>query len=341
MIISWNTTKKCNLFCEHCYRDSGPNVKSEDELNTDEGKLLIEQINAAGFKILILSGGEPLLREDIFELADHARKVGLRPVLGTNGTLLTVNIADKLVKSGVTGVAISIDSISKGYHDRFRKFEGAWDKAVEGIKNSVHKNIRVQVNMTITENNFGQFDEVVDFVMSLGVQAVHPFFLIPAGRGKNIEEESLKRENYFNMIEMILNKQKEISIELKPTCAPQFMPIAKEMGLNLRFTRGCIAGITYCCVLPNGDVHVCPYLPVKAGSVREKSFYEIWKQSEIFNKLRNPHEYEGVCGKCTNINICGGCRARAYYYNNGNFMSEDPWCKTRTVKVDEEKEYVC
>lgn len=129
------------------------------------------------------------------------------------------------------------------------------------------------------------------------------------------------------MIRTVMEKQGNVDLELKPTCAPQFVPIAKDMGISTRFTRGCIAGISYCCILPNGDVHICPYLPVKVGNVRENPFNKIWVQSKIFGKLRNFGEYEGRCGECSSIDICGGCRARAYYYNDGNFMSEDPWCK--------------
>lgn len=326
MIISWNTTKRCNLFCKHCYRESGPEVESPDELNTFEAKKLMDQIKQAGFKLLILSGGEPLLRPDIFEIATYANKIGLRPVLGSNGTLITMDIANKLVESGVTGIAISLDSVSSEYHDKFRNSAGAWDKAVIGMKNSLAAGLRVQVNTTLTETNFDQFGDIVDFIADLGMHAVHPFFLVPTGRGKNIEEDSLKKEKYFKMIETVLEKQKGISIELKPTCAPQFMKIAKDMGLPMRFTRGCIAGIAYCCILPNGDVDICPYLPVKVGNVRENPFDEIWAQSAIFNKLRNYKEYEGRCGECPSINICGGCRARAYYYSDGDYMATDPWC---------------
>ena len=326
MILSWNTTKKCNLFCKHCYRDSGPGAESVNELNTDEGKKLIDTIKSAGFKILILSGGEPLLREDIFELASYASQIGLRPAVGSNGTLITQEVAEKLVESGLSTVSISLDSLQCEYHDKFRNFTGAWEKAVFGIKNALEAGLRVQINTTLTENNFDQFEDIVDFVTNLGVNALHPFFLVPTGRGKEIEKDSLKMEKYFQMIQTVMEKQKNSSIELKPTCAPQFIRIANDMKIPMRFTRGCIAGISYCCILPDGDVHICPYLPVKVGNVRQKPFDEIWARSEVFNQLRNFEEYEGRCGQCSKINICGGCRARAYYYNNGNFMSEDPWC---------------
>ena len=326
MIISWNTTKRCNLSCKHCYRESGPDVTSTSDLDTAQGKTLIGQIRDAGFKILILSGGEPLLRDDIFELASYANSNSLRPALGSNGTLISGKIAEKIVSSGISVVSISLDSATDKYHDDFRNSSGSWNKAVNGIKNSIDAGLKVQINTTLTGNNFEQFEDVVDLATNMGVGSVHPFFLVPTGRGVNIEQDSLKRDKYFQMIKMVMKMQGNSDLELKPTCAPQFIPISKEMGVETRFTRGCIAGINYCCILPNGDVHICPYLPVKTGNVVDKPFNKIWSDSEVFKKLRNFKEYEGQCGSCNNLNICGGCRARAYYYNQGNYMSEDPWC---------------
>lgn len=326
MLISWNTTKKCNLHCRHCYRDSGPEADTRAELNTAQGKTLLDQIKGAGFKLIIFSGGEPLLRPDIFELAAHAVKTGLRPVLGSNGTLITAAVAARLVEAGVSGIAISLDSVAAEYHDRFRGCDGAWAQAVQGIENSLAAGLRVQVNTTLTENNGDQFSALVDYATGLGVQALHPFFLVPAGRGKNLAAESLQREKYFQMIATVLEKQRETAIELKPTCAPQFLPMAKEMGLPMRFTRGCLAGVAYGCIVPNGDLHLCPYLPVKAGNVLEKPFDEIWRDSEILQALRDYQKYEGRCGQCDAIDLCGGCRARAYYYHNGNYLAEEPWC---------------
>ncbi len=326
MILSWNTTKKCNLSCKHCYRESGPDVKSTNELTTNEGKTLIDQIKDAGFKILILSGGEPLLREDIFELASYAHSNGLRPALGSNGTMISNKIAEKIVISGIPVVSISLDSARARYHDDFRNYNGSWKKAIKGIKNSIDAGLKVQINTTLTENNFDEFKDIVDLANNLGVGAVHPFFLVPTGRGVHIEQDSLKRDKYFQMIKMVMKMQGDTDLELKPTCAPQFIPISKDMGISTRFTRGCIAGIRYCCILPNGDVNICPYLPVNTGNVKDKPFNKIWDESEVFKKLRNFREYEGKCGSCNNLDICGGCRARAYYYNQGDYMSEDPWC---------------
>lgn len=328
MLISWNTTKKCNLYCKHCYRESGPDEDTVKELSTEEGKKLIDEIKKAGFRILILSGGEPLLREDIYELVAKTKAAGLVPAMGSNGTLLTKEAANELKKSGLGGIAISVDSMDAAYHDEFRGVKGAFDLTQAGIENALAAGLRVQINLTLTENNQDEFEKIVDYYEKIGVHAIHPFFLVPTGRALSMEEEGLRSQAYFGMIKKILEKQHSTKLELKPTCAPQFMPMAKEMGLEQRFTRGCLAGIAYCCILPKGEVNICPYLPIEVGNVREKPFDEIWRDSEIFAQLRDYKNYEGECGKCQYINICGGCRARAYYYK-GNYMAEEPWCFRR------------
>lgn len=328
MLISWNTTKKCNLNCVHCYRESGMDVDTSGELTTKEGKKLIDEISKAGFRLLILSGGEPLLRKDIFELIGAAKEARLASAMGTNGTLLTREIAGELFKAGLKGVAISIDSLDQKYHDEFRGCPGAFDKTQEGVENALSAGLQVQINMTLTEKNQDEFGKMVSYYEKTGVHAIHPFFLVPAGRALSMEEDSLKEAAYYSMIRRVLEFQSSTTLELKPTCAPQFMPMAKEMGLSLRFSKGCLAGTAYCCILPEGQVNICPYLPVKAGNVREESFDEIWESSSVFLKLRNIKNYKGACGSCGYADICGGCRARAYYYN-GSYLDEEPWCFRR------------
>jgi len=324
LIISWNVTRRCNLYCKHCYRDSGPEVQS-NELTTEEAKKLLKEVAQAGFKIMIFSGGEPLLRDDIYELIAYAKSLEMRPVLGTNGTLITLEVAKKLKDSGLARAGISLDSTQAELHDRFRGGEGSWLKSIEGIKNCQAVGLETQINTTITKRNYNELEEITDLAVKLGAKAHHPFFLVPTGRGKEIEKESLRAKRYEEMIHRILDKLQEVEIELKPTCAPQFVPIAKRRGLKMRFSRGCIAGVGYCCILPDGDVHICPYLPVKVDNVLEKPFTDIWQKSRVFKELRSM-DYKGNCGKCEDLDICGGCRARAYYYSKGDYLAEEPWC---------------
>ncbi len=325
MIISWNMTKDCNLYCKHCYREAGPNAKEKDELSTSESKKLIEGIKRAGFKILVFSGGEPLLREDLYELTEYAHSLGLIPALGTNGSLITKEVAAKLKKSKVHALAISLDSLDEEKHDAFRQAKGSFQRTIKGIKESIKAGLKVQINTTVTKSNLEEITKITDYIGDLGGHSHHPFFLVEVGRGKNIGKEGLSKKEYKEIMDKILEKQKDTHIELKPTCAPQFMTMAKEKNMNMRFSRGCIAGIKYCCVLPNGDVHICPYLPIKAGSVREMPFDEIWRKSEIFNTLRNYENYKGNCGSCGEIDICGGCRARAFS-KTGDYLEGDSFC---------------
>jgi len=322
MIISWNTTKACNLKCEHCYRDAGG--RDPDELTTREGLALIDEIAAAGFKVLILSGGEPLLRQDIFELIRHAAARGLRPVLGTNGVLFTPEIVRKIKESGVGRAGISLDSIDPAAHDAFRKHEGAWQATVNGMKLCRAQGLDFQVHTTVTRRNYRRITEITDFVAGIGAKAHHIFFLVPTGRGKEISDVFIGAAEIKEVLGKVLVKQKELNIEIKPVCAPQFIPLAKAMGIETRFRNGCLAGTSYCCILPNGDVHPCPYLPLKAGNVRAEKFSLIWSDSEVFRKLRTL-DYTGTCGRCGNKKTCGGCRARAFH-GSGDYMAQDPDC---------------
>ncbi|MBP2645348.1 MAG: albA 5 [Firmicutes bacterium] len=326
MIISWNTTQACNINCIHCYRDAG--TKRSDELTTAEGKTLLSQIAKAGFKIMILSGGEPLLRPDIYELISHAKSVGLRPVIGTNGMLITPEVAQKLKQAGLACAGISLDSGDKSRHDWFRGQQGAWEKTLAGIKACREEGLAFQIHTTVLTWNRQEVTDITDFAVELGAVAHHIFFLVPTGRGKNIEETTLKTAEYEALLERILDKQRQVPIELKPTCAPQFMRLAKQRNMSMRFTKGCLAGTSYCVILPNGDVQPCPYLPVTAGNVRLTGFDEVWKDSPLFHKLRY-QPLSGACGRCGYDDICGGCRARAYYYADGDFLAEEPWCSCK------------
>ena len=323
MIVSWNTTNACNMYCDHCYRDAG--CKAEEELSTAEAKTLLEQIARAGFKIMIFSGGEPLMRPDIVELVAYAASLGLRPVFGTNGTLITLEMAQKLKAAGAMGMGISLDSMDREKHNAFRKFPGAWEGAVQGMRNCRAAGLPFQIHTTVMEWNNHELEALTDFAVAEGAVAHHFFFLVPTGRAKTIEAESLRAEAYEDTLTRIMKKQQEVDTELKPTCAPQSVRIAAQMGMKTRFRRGCLAGTAYCIISPRGKVQPCAYLNMELGDVRQTPFDEIWKNSEVLNKLRTL-EYSGGCGSCEYKRACGGCRARAAYYHEGDYMAEEPWC---------------
>jgi len=340
LIMSWNVTRECNMKCSHCYINA-TDKKPTDELTTQEGKKLIDQIYQVSRPLLVLSGGEPLLRPDIFELIEYGSNKGLKMGLGSNGSLIDDRIAKKLKASGIATVSVSIDSSIPTQHDEFRGVTGAWNKAVEACKVLRKNNVLVQVNTTLTHENYDQIDDIMSLAESIGVENFHLFFLVPTGRGTKLAD--ISPQKYENMITNTFAKVHKHRLNVRPSCAPQFMRIARGMGLDMRqWIRGCIAGMYYCRIYPNGDVTPCPYLPIKLGSVRETSFKNIWFKSEVFSNLRNPDSLKGKCGVCEFNKLCGGCRARAYGLSSDfidycgdlnvpseqkkDYLTQDPWC---------------
>jgi putative heme d1 biosynthesis radical SAM protein NirJ2 len=301
------------------------------ELSPEEGKQLISGIADAGFRILVLSGGEPLMRDDIYDLISHGCQRGLRVVLGSNGTLITPEVARELKAAGASRVGISLDHLNPKVHDEWRQMEGAWASSVEGMRHCREAGLPFQIHTTVSERNVDVVVQMTDLAVALGAAGHHIFFLVPTGRGKDVETESLRARDYERLLSDILSKQREVEIEVKPTCAPQFMRIARKKNIPMRYTKGCLAGTSYCVIVPNGDVQPCPYLPIPVGNVRETPFPEIWANSPLFQELRAA-EVGGRCGACDCADICGGCRARAYFYSDGDYMAEEPWCLYRPAE---------
>ena len=193
------------------------------------------------------------------------------------------------------------------------------------MKNCREVGLHFQIHTTVMNWNKDEVLDITDFAIAMGAVAHHTFFLVPTGRGADIEEELLKPEEYERLLKDIMLKQMDVNIELKPTCAPEFMRIAKEMGMNPRFSRGCLAGTSYCIISPSGDVQPCAYLNLPIGNVRDTPFSEIWRDNPIFKELRTMN-YKGKCGKCDYKKDCGGCRARIAYYNDGDYMAGENLC---------------
>jgi radical SAM protein with 4Fe4S-binding SPASM domain len=340
LVVSWNVTRKCNSKCPHCYINA-TTQQLKNELTTEEAKNLIDQICEVSRPLLILSGGEPLLRNDIFELVRYGAAKGLKMGLGSNGSLIDGTVAKRLKEAGIETVSISLDSHIPEQHDEFRGVSGSWEKAVSAIKALRENGVLVQVNTTVTQQNYDQIDDIMSLAETLGVENFHLFFLVPTGRGVKIADISPAK--YENMIKTTFAKAARHTLNVRPSCAPQFMRIAKDMGLDMRrWIRGCIAGLYYCRVYPNGDITPCPYLPIKLGNIREKSFKEIWFNSDMFKSMRDFNALKGKCGECEYHALCGGCRARAYGLSSdfidycgdlhepaelkGDYLTEDPWC---------------
>ncbi len=281
-IISWNITLRCPLKCSHCYVDAGE-TEAAGVLSTQEAFSVIDQIRATGTPVVVLSGGEPLLRKDIYAIARYGTEQGLRMVMGTSGYLIDHNTAVKLKDAGIRAVAISLDSGDPAIHDSFRGLDGVWEKAVQAIGHCRDAGITVQINMSVMRSAISDVEEVIELGTSLGVRDYQLFFPIPTGRARQIEPRS--PEEYEDLIRQILIRYRNSDLNIRPTCAPQFRRIADELGIiNPAWGRGCLAGITYCRIFANGDVTPCPYLPVSAGNVRTTPFSDIWYHSELFQR---------------------------------------------------------
>jgi heme b synthase len=346
-MVAWEITRGCNLFCAHC-RASSASVTYQDELSTEECFRLVDDIAGIGKPVLILTGGEPLLRQDFEQIGRYAVGHGLRVVMGTNGTLLTEEMAAKLKEIPVSRIAVSIDFPTPELQDEFRGQPGAFEAAMAGIAQARQAGIEVQINSTITKMNAQRLDDLLALALKVRAVAFHPFMLVPTGRGKGLAEVEMSPQEYEQTLNWVYDKQKELGdrIFFKPTDAPHYLRIVKQRNKESKvqqssqpentkgharhgggnsLSRGCLAGISFCFISHRGRVQGCGYLDVEAGNVREQWFKEIWENSTLFRELRDLSNIKGKCGICDYKRVCGGCRARAYEAT-GDYLQEEPYC---------------
>jgi len=344
-LVAWEITRSCNLFCAHC-RASAAYGRYESELSTEECFHLIDEILEVGKPIIILSGGEPLMRKDVLQIAKYAVSRRLRVVMGSNGTLITEETAAKLKDVPVSRLGISLDFPIAKLQDDFRGRAGAFEAAIAGIANARRAGIEIQINSTITKLNVSYLDELLSLALKVGAIAFHPFLLVPTGRGKGLESVELSPEQYEKTLNWIYDKQLELGDRMffKPTDAPHYLrvvsqrrkqnceiPVTKKSESAAghtpvnSITRGCLAGIGFCFISHRGKVQGCGYLDVEAGNIREASFSQIWADSPLFRELRDLSNIKGKCGVCEYKKICGGCRARAYEAT-GDYLEAEPYC---------------
>ena len=320
-LVSWNVTNRCNLSCDHCYLGAGE--KAEAELSFQEGCRLIDQLVDAGTHMLILTGGEPLMRRDIVGLAAYASSRGLLVVLGTNGMLLSPSKVRELKAAGVAGAGISLDSLHPEKHDGFRGVQGAWKGAVRGIRNCVAQQLPVLLQMTVLPWNRGEVLEMMDFAQHEGVTGFTLYFLVCTGRGERLSD--ITPSQYEEALALLVEAQPRYpGMMVRARCAPQISRMASQQGSALVGNAGCLAARQYCRITPEGNVTPCPYLPLTAGNVRERPLGDIWRDSPLLQRLRTDAP-GGRCGRCDFRQMCGGCRARAFALDDDLF-GEDPWC---------------
>jgi len=343
-LVAWEITRSCNLHCAHC-RASASGGEYKDELTTQEASVLIDQIREAGNPIIILTGGEPLVRSDVYSIAEYARAKGLRVVMGTNGTLVTPQIAARLKDSGLSRISVSLDFPIPELQDKFRGQQGAFSAALAGIRSIREADVEVQINCTLTRLNIAYLNDLLSLALHEGAVAFHPFFLVPTGRGKGLCDVELSAEEYESALNWIYDRQLELKdrIFFKPTDAPHYLRILRQRtkhealkagpsstshhnhGSTDSISRGCMAGSGFCFISHTGRVQGCGYLDLAAGNIRNQPFGEIWRDSPLFRQLRDLSAIKGKCGVCEYKSICGGCRARAYE-TTGDHLESEPYC---------------
>lgn len=342
-LLFWELTPGCNLRCQHCRAVAAPE-RSPHELTTDQARQFIDQLSSKFRPILILTGGEPLYRPDFFDIAGHAVSKGLPVAMATNGTLITPEIAQRVVDTGIRRVSISLDGAKAETHDGFRGIDGSYEQAIAGFKHLRERGMSMQINMTVARHNVEEIPVLYEKAIEMGADALHMFMLVPVGCGVQIQEsQMLDAHHYEEVLNWFYDRSREGRIELKATCAPHYYRIIRQRaaaeGRRLEHkkdgmdavTKGCLAGTAVCFVSHKGEVYPCGYLPVSAGNVLKIPFEKIWAEAQVFEHLRDAGQLSGKCGECEYIKVCAGCRARAFA-RTGDYLDEEPYC-TYTPRV--------
>lgn len=347
LIVSYAVTNACNLNCSHCHINARSALK--DELDLFEAMRVITELAALGTKVIIFSGGEPLLRKDfVLALAEYSVDEGIIPAILTNGVLLDREVALELKNSGITAVGLPLDSIDPLNHDRLRNMSGSFQKAVNAINSCLDVDLEVVITTMALKNTFNDIPQRIDYMLHLGVSQVAVYDLIPVGRGRKVMDEAMNNEQRIELIRYLQREQEKSKMVFTMSGG---QPLYPEIVSKIHQTRGtkpsdlllkhfwinnpigCHAGILYFSLRPNGDVYPCAFLPIKAGNIREENLTQIWTKSKILKNLRQRNNLKGICGTCDFRETCGGCRARAYACS-GDYLASDPVC-LRDLLLDE------
>jgi radical SAM protein with 4Fe4S-binding SPASM domain len=328
--VAWNLTRRCNLECAHCYIAAGPAAAdhADGELKTAEVlRIAAEILELNPAPMFILSGGEPLLRDDLCEIAAFASGRGATVVVGTNGTMLTDDRISALREAGVTGVAVSVDSLESRYHDRFRHGPGSLAQTTAALERLRAHRLDFIVQTTVTRGNRREIVRLAAWSAEAGAVSFNVYFLVPTGRGTRLSD--LSPAEYEDALAELERLHREYlgRMMVRAKCAPHFMRhvhVAAPDSPLLAYETRCPCGVQYCRITPDGKLTPCPYLPEAAGDLRRSSFGRIWRDAPLFRSLREGTP-GGKCGRCEYRKVCGGCRARAFAVE-GDPLAADPSC---------------
>ena len=331
-LLAINLTRRCNLACAHCYLDAETlRDGAENELSTAEVRGVLDEITQRGAPtMVVLTGGEPLVRRDLEKIIAHGAARDLAMVVGTNGTLLTNRRVLALKEAGALGVGISVDSLDADHHDRFRGLPGAWKKTMTGVEACRRHALSFQIHFSITDANAHELPAMIEFCRATGARVLNVFFLVCTGRGESMSDISPQRYEQV-LRELVEVQARYTDLIIRARCAPHYKRVAHQLDPNSRLNRisgrdgdGCIAGSHYCRITPEGGVTACPYIEAEQGNIRSRPFMDIWDNAPAFQRLRQP-VLQGKCGACEYRELCGGCRARPRALGR-DLMDADPIC---------------
>lgn len=337
--IAWEITKRCNLHCIHCRSSSEFDVKGHPDFSTESAFKIIDDIKSYAEPVIVLSGGEPLIREDLFEIARYGTNKGLRMCMATNGSLVTDDVCREIKETGIKIVSMSLDASTEQLHDEFRDQKGAFKGVLNAVSLFKKYNIEFIINSSFTRRNQDEIPKVYKLAKELGATAWYMFMIVPTGRGEDIISELISKDDYEDILNWHYNMEKnEKEMLVRPTCAPHYYRIVMQKSRqdnekierrSLKFStggsKGCLAGQLICLINVDGDIYPCSYFPKSAGNIFKSSFKDIWEHSQLFNELRNFKSYKGKCGHCEYLKVCGGCRARSYALQ-GDYLQPEPYC---------------
>ena len=335
-LIAWELTRSCNLNCIHCRAAArfGPYA---NELTTQECYAFLDNVASFSSPIIIMTGGEPMLRDDIWDIAKHGTKLGLRMVMAPCGALVTDETVKKMIDAGIQRVSFSIDGATAETHDNFRRVKGAFASVMTAIENVKKAGLPFQINTTITKHNLHELEAILNLAIKLGAVAHHPFLLVPTGRGVVLKDQEIAPEDYEKTLTWFYEKRDKVPLQFKPTCAPHYYRIfrqkEREKGVTVTpethgldaMSKGCMGGQSFAFVSNTGKVQICGFLETECGDIRNEPFSRIWDTSKVFAEMRAWDDYNGRCGYCEFRKVCGGCRARAFAFT-GNYLDEEPFC---------------
>jgi radical SAM protein with 4Fe4S-binding SPASM domain len=338
-MVSYSITTKCNLKCKHCYSNSVEEA-APDELSTDEAFRLMDDLSRWGIHLLIIDGGEPLCREDLLDIVKYATSKGIRTTVGSNGTLISKEMAGRMLEAGVMAVAISVDGADARTHDSFRGIDGAFEQTISGLEACRDASLPFQLNMVIRKDTLSQLQDMLRLAVECGADAAELFDLVAAGRAREeCKDQVLSPEERRQAMELLAETQTDYPLIIRVPACPMYPLLLQQKNIRpshfpvemLRrvpyYGRGCAAGMPmgYVMVQSNGEVNPCMLLQLNLGNIREQSIVSIWENSAILSRLRDRELLEGACGHCTYKDSCSGCRGRAYE-ETSDMMATDPGC---------------